>query len=210
MLVPNTLFQSDLSLNTYIDVIFYLLAGVVIIQQKWRWLYLICVLASLNRETSGMIPLLLIPDILTGTNKRKLAIHLLLLMAVWAAVFVSLRLVLPANPMMLIDGNPPGWSLFKFNLRSHTWVSLLRTVGFLPLFGLACLKHLPGRLKFLFVFLLPAWLFIHFFAGVMAETRMLLVPIALLIIPAAMIGLNRYRQLQNVVATLSFPQYEPT
>ena len=50
---------SDIQFNTFFDVTFYLLAGLCILQKRFVWIVPITLLAALNRETSGLIPFLL-------------------------------------------------------------------------------------------------------------------------------------------------------
>ncbi len=54
--------NSDLSFNTYFDVAFYLLATVLLLDGRVPLFLLVVVAASLNRETSGFIPLLPLAD----------------------------------------------------------------------------------------------------------------------------------------------------
>jgi hypothetical protein len=47
-------YNSDLQLNTYSDIIFYLLAAIAILNKEYVWIFLITLLAAFNRETSGV------------------------------------------------------------------------------------------------------------------------------------------------------------
>lgn len=63
-------YDSDLSFNTFFDVIFYLLAGLSILKKRTIWILPITVFAALNRETSGLIPFLLLAVVLeSGWNR---------------------------------------------------------------------------------------------------------------------------------------------
>src|SRR5262249_40146241 len=58
--MTHALYDSDLQFNTYSDIIFYLAAGLIILLDRYAWLIPITGLAALNRETSGLIPFMLI------------------------------------------------------------------------------------------------------------------------------------------------------
>ena len=69
--MTHALYDSDLSFNTYSDIIFYLLAGLAILEQKYAWIIPITALAALNRETSGLIPLMLIAVQVYGDKETR-------------------------------------------------------------------------------------------------------------------------------------------
>jgi hypothetical protein len=47
----------------------------------------------------------------------------------------------------------------------------------------------PRALKIFFWVVVPAWFGVHFFTALVAETRLLLVPLALVFIPGALFGI---------------------
>ena len=54
-----SLYNSDLSFSVFFDVAFYLLAAILILQDRPWWVALLMLPAALNRETSLLIPFLL-------------------------------------------------------------------------------------------------------------------------------------------------------
>jgi hypothetical protein len=66
-----------------------------------------------------------------------------------------------------------------------TWVNLFATVSILPGLALFSFHRWPRILQYFFWMLVPAWLIIHILASLLAETRLILVPYALIIVPGA-------------------------
>jgi hypothetical protein len=67
----NAVYNSDLQFNTYFDILFYLLAGLAILQEKPLSIIPISILAAFNRETSGLIPIMLLAaQYRTGKSKN--------------------------------------------------------------------------------------------------------------------------------------------
>ncbi len=137
--------ESDLSYNTYFDVIFYLLAAILILDEKYGWLPLLMFPAALNRETSAMIPILLIawgwwkkPD-----NRAKALRSGLIGLVIWGLAFAALHLYYPNAPLFKIgEGILPGWELFRYNLSvPKTAILLFQTFGFLPLVGIIAYSY---------------------------------------------------------------------
>ena len=50
--IVHSFFNSDLSFNTFSDILFYLIAGLLILARRDMWILPLSVLAILNRETS--------------------------------------------------------------------------------------------------------------------------------------------------------------
>lgn len=179
---------SNLATNTYFDVTFYLLAGYAILAGKPRWLIPIVFLAASNRETSGFIPFMLLADYFYNRDNYKDMRAVLGVVALsglaYLLVFIGLRLLYPTDWMLIPDGVQPGIELLAFNLsKSATWIQLFITFGILPFLALYAFRHFPHTLKAFAVLIVPAWFVIHFFVSVIAESRLLLVPYALVVIP---------------------------
>jgi hypothetical protein len=85
----NASFLSDLSFNTYFDVIFYLVGGLIVLSAQFVWLPLVAFLASLNRETSGFIPFLalLVPAESLNLYRTRYW-YAALALGVWLVVFL--------------------------------------------------------------------------------------------------------------------------
>ncbi|HET9328174.1 MAG TPA: hypothetical protein VFQ05_15510 [Candidatus Eisenbacteria bacterium] len=182
-------FGSDLQFNTYFDVLFYLVAGWLVVRGRLGWLLPLTAVAALNRETSGFIPLLALATWPGATREARG--HALRMAAagilIYAVMFIGLRLSYGKQELIVPYGHEPGLDLFMYNLtRARTWVQLVGTFSILPFMALAARSRWPAWLRSFFWMLVPAWLLVHWFGAVMSETRLLLVPLALAILPAAL------------------------
>ncbi len=191
--MANAYYDNDLSFNTYFDVLFYLLAAWLLIARRYYAVVILALFAALNRETSGIIPFLMAATILDERARpalRKLAPALLALV-LFAVVFLVLRWLYPGRPLYIPYKHPPGVPLLLYNVtRQFTWEQLWRTLGLAPLLGLAFLPTWPRLWKWYFLILCPTWFIIHSFASVMAETRLFLVPLALIFIPGVLFAFS--------------------
>lgn len=186
--MAHSVFQSDLSVNTYFDILFYLLAGWLIINEKLIWIAPLMVLAALNRETSLLILAMLIvpfvqwkPFSIPKTPFLIVAISTVL----FFTVFISVRLYYGYRPAVGIHGMTGFADYLSFNLRFlKVYPELIGTVAFLPIITILFLKRLPRLLQQWFWIVCPAWFLIHFAFSTAVESRLFLVPQALIFIPA--------------------------
>lgn len=182
----NANYDSDLALNTYFDIIFYLLVSLFILDKKYYWIVPLTILAALNRETSGLIPFLLLVALLNDQQIMPWKKYLLvgLSLSVWLVIFLGLRWIYPDSPAFVVYGHVPGVSMWLYNVtRSLTWEQLFRTFGLLPLVSLFYFFEWPRLLQWFFIVMIPIWFGIHFITSVAAETRLFLVPITIVFIP---------------------------
>lgn len=195
--MTHSLYDSDLQFNTYFDVIFYLLAGIFTLHGRYGLLIPLSGLAALNRETSGLIPFMPISvHVLSRPRNRYLLRKVAMISAaallVYAGVFIGLRVFYGRRPLITPYGNSPGIELLRYNLgRYITWVQLFATLGLLPILALLSMPRWPRTLYAFFWAIVPIWFAVHLAASVMAETRLFLVPHALVFIPGALFGLMR-------------------
>ena len=189
----NAAFLSDLSFNTYFDVIFYLVGGLIVLSAQFKWLPLVALLASLNRETSGFIPLLALLVPAESLNLgRKRYWSAILAFGAWLAVFLALHYFLPDNGILMPYGIQQGLPLLSWNLTvGLPYVLLFHTLGFTPILGLFVFKDLPGVIQRLFLLLIPIWIVIHLLGSVLAETRVFLVPQVMVFIPSSLVLLGQ-------------------
>lgn len=189
--MSHSVFQSDLSLNTYFDVLFYLLTGYLIVMNKALWILPLIVIAALNRETSILIPILLAGCAIDFTNK-KIANRQNIKIAVWSLVFfmiifISLRLYYGMPSAVGIHGMQSPLEYLKFNLTFfRMYPELFGTLGIIPLIVILRFKSLNNYLRTFFFLLVPVWFIIHFLKSTAVETRLFLVPQALVFIPACL------------------------
>jgi hypothetical protein len=181
--------NTDLRFDSYLDVSFYLAAGLCLLSGREAWVVPLCALAALNRETSGLIPLLVLAHgwARGGVTRRDLALAAAGF-ALWAAVLVALRLAYPGQALVLPVGvSALGLPLFAYNLsRSLTYVQLFAVLGIVPVLALAGWARWPRELRAFFWAIVPVWAVIHAFAAVVAEARLFLVPQALVFVPGAL------------------------
>lgn len=183
-------YDSDLQFNTYFDIIFYLLAGLIILFEKPLWIIPLMLLAAFNRETSGLIPFMALALILypqAGSSRQKNLIIASISLAIFAIIFVGLRFAFPNQATSVPHGHTMGLDLLQYNLfRGITWAQLFATLSIIPALALFAYKKWPPALRIFFWVIVPAWFLIHPFTSVMAETRVFLVPQVLIFIPGAL------------------------
>ena len=193
-------YDSDLQFNTYFDIIFYLLAGLLILHKKPGWLIPLMLFAALNRETSGLIPFMALalvwPWKKENGSQKTTAVIAAISLAVFTVIFFALRFIYPYQPISTPYGHTMGLDLLRYNLlRGITWAQLFATLSIVPVLALLAYKKWPLALTIFFWVIVPVWFVIHPFTSVMAETRVFLVPQALVFIPGALFLLGA--DLQN-------------
>lgn len=188
----NAVRSSDLSFNTYMDVILYLFALLVWVKGKspW-WLVFIMILGGLNRETSLLIPILFFFD--PNEPSLKLRWHNILPIGVACSFFVAIFIGIRwhygyQSPTVYYV--PAGFSMLKLNLLSgmarYSYMEVLGTVSLLPLIILYYWRETPDLLKKLFVWMIPIWFGIHYWSVVAWESRLFLVPVVIVLLPAVL------------------------
>lgn len=188
--ILNTTYQSDFAFHTYFDLTFYLFAAVLLLSGIYFWLPVLVVFASFNRETSGVIPFLSMSVALeegTFLRKRSGLIYSTLAFIAWCAVFIALHLIYRPRALFIPYGRPPGISLLLYNLSASSAYVLFSTLGFAPFLGLISFKKWIAVLKRFFIILVPLWFAVHLVGSVVSETRLFLVPQALIFIPTLLI-----------------------
>jgi hypothetical protein len=192
--MSTSLYNSDLAFNNFFDIAFYLLAAIVVMDGKFFWIPLITVMAAFNRETSALIPFMLIGFAYYSGNKQEqmkpAIVYSIISLIIFAVIFFGLRVYYGEQPFLTADGYSPGIGLLKFNLvRLVTWEQLLLTLGIIPFLAVFAYRDWPKTLKIYFWVVVPAWITIHFLASLVAESRLLLVPQALVFIPGVLFGI---------------------
>jgi hypothetical protein len=186
-----SLYEANLAFNTYSDVGFYLAAAVLLLYGAWAWIVPLTALAALNRETAGLIPVMtmsmaLPPGVRSPAGRRALTVGALSLV-VFAVTYAAVRRAVGPAELILPHGKHPGSEMLAFNLgRAVTWENVLRLVNVTPLLALLAVRSWPVELRCMALAVVPAWIVIHLFGGVLAEARLLLVPYALVLVPGAL------------------------
>jgi hypothetical protein len=192
--MTQALHNSGLAFNTYGDLAFYLIAAVLILDRRYGWIVPLSALAALNRETSGLIPVMLLgvavaQGVRSPGGRRALWCGVAAL-AAYAVTTIALRVIIGSAPLFEPFGLRPGTDYLTFNLRDGlTWEYLFRTVNIVPIIALSGLGRWPRELKAFALAIVPVWLVAHLFASILAESRLLLVPFAVVFIPGALFAL---------------------
>jgi hypothetical protein len=192
------LFHQAMSFNTYGDVALYLAAALLILTRRWWWVVPLTVLAAVNRETSGLIPVMLMAMAWplgwrSQDGRRALRIGAVALVA-FGATYGIVRLAVGPAFFIEANGQSPGLELLDYNLtRGITWDHVFQTLNILPLVAVIAWPRWPDELRAFGLAVAPAWIAIHLFTSVLAESRLLLVPLALVFIPGALAALREPR-----------------
>jgi hypothetical protein len=191
--MTHSLYDSDLQFNTYGDVTFYLAAGLIVLSRRYLWIVPLTCLAALNRETSGLMPFLVLAEALALRPRALPQTRLLLVagtaLAAYAIIFVVLRHIYGPQELITAYGNRPGLPTLRYNLfRPQTWIQLFGTLGVFPILAVASIRQWSAALRGLFWVMVPIWCLVHPFTSIMAESRLFLVPMALVFLPGALLG----------------------
>ena len=176
----NAVAVADLSFNTYMDIILYLVTANVIVYRKNPLILVpITILAAFNRETGILIPALYFisqVDFSTfslsnaGFKKiqwPKLPTWLLTasMYVLFISIFVGLRMYFGYRPQQVWKAQA-GLPMLKLNLASavgvKAYMELLSTYAVVPLMLLYRFKRAPHLLRKWFLFLVPIWFLVHY------------------------------------------------
>ncbi len=211
MLVPifmgNGVMDSDLAFNSYMDVILYLWAGIMIVKgfSNW-WLVPITVLGAFNRETSLLIPVIFFFSRVDWSNFKQVPAFLkqnsnllvvcTLSTVLFLTIFISIRTYFGYQPQTQWRV-PAGPQMLKLNLLSGVSVKsyneIFGVLGFLPIWCLFFFKGMSRNLKVFFLALIPVWFAVHFISVVAYQGRLFLVPCFLVFLPAVLEHIDNYR-----------------
>lgn len=197
----NAVIASDLTFNTYLDNVFYLLAAIIILYKKNPlWLIPITILAAFNRETALLIPVLYFLSNLQLQQvslkefmrlgkilpEKKVWILSLSLMVLFVIIFISLRMYYGFVPAKVWKV-PAGPEMVKLNLFStvaaKSYFEMLGIFSIIPLLILYRFKQLPQLLQIWFLGIVPIWFAVHIYSVVIYQTRLFLVPVILILLP---------------------------
>lgn len=205
LFMGNSVVDSDLTFNTYMDITLYILAGIVIVKGFHpAWIILLTFIGILNRETSAFIPVIYffskfkwsswpsIPALIKDNGK------VILITSVSAICFLSLfyliRLYYGFQPVSSWRVSP-GWPMLKLNLFSavsiKTYMEMFGVLGLLPIWMLLVFSKVNIHLKRFFLILVPVWFALHLAGGIAYQTRLFLVPTLLVFLPAVLENLER-------------------
>ena len=178
--------QSNWRLDTYTDLLLYLAAGYVVLARPLAWVIPITFVAALNRETSAFIPLmpLLCVEVRQWRSARNFGIYRLVAAGVVTFVLVryGLTVALPGQAMstrVVTD------ELIGFFTKDPPFILLAVVVAAVPIVAARGLATCPPFVRRLFWLMVPAWLASHAWGNVAMTTTPFLVPLTLVLVPAA-------------------------
>jgi hypothetical protein len=191
--MTQALYNVGLAFDTYSDVVVYLAAAVLILDRRYAWIVPLTVVGALNRETCALVPVMLLATgVRLGVRSeegRRAALVGLAALAAFGVTIAAVRIAVGPGKLILPYGHHPGWDLFEFNVtRGLTWDFVFRTVTVVPLVALWHYRRWPAALRSFALAVVPVWVAVHLFAAVIAETRLLLVPYALVLVPGALMA----------------------
>ncbi|MBF0568928.1 MAG: hypothetical protein HQK95_08705 [Nitrospirae bacterium] len=194
--ISHSYHHSSLSAYTYTDIIFYLLASLWIRKDKLAYLVPLTFFAALNRETSIFIPLMLLCMDNFKEQKRRNILYLAITMSTWVSVYVGLRLVLGLSSYVDSGYGPimPGFMLAYLNfINDWTWKGLAEMFHVL-LCAVFFIRLWPDFLAKCLYFIVLPWTVLMFFFGSTSETRLFLVPLVTVFIPAGLIVIRDFNK----------------
>jgi hypothetical protein len=197
----NAVIASDLTFNTYLDNVFYLLTACIILFRKHPlWLLPITVLAAFNRETAMLIPgLYFISQIdLTMFHfsrmnlkdihfpKASMWVYTGVLYLIFISIFFGVRFYYGYQPPQIWKV-AAGLPMIKLNLLSavagKSYFEMIGVFGVMPFIILYTFKRHLLLLRTWFLYLVPLWFAVHIYSVVIYQTRLFLVPVILVFIP---------------------------
>jgi hypothetical protein len=198
LFMGNGVVDSDLTFNTYMDITLYILAGIVIVKKlNPLWIILLSVLGSLNRETALFIPVLYFFSNFVWSHwpsVKDLFMRNFKIIGITASavvlffvIFISIRAYYGIQPVSTWRVSA-GWPMLKLNLFSSvsikTYMEVYGVMGFLPLWVILIYTKMNAQLKIFFITLVPIWFGIHLVSAIAYQTRLFLVPVLLVLVPA--------------------------
>jgi len=198
-------FSAGLSLDIYLEVIFYLWAGWLIMHNRYVYIIPLTIWAAFNRESSGFIPLMLGLCIimnagsefnLLSIRRQQITFYLsrlspfLMSVVCYIAVFWGLRYYFGYPSPRSVYGNVHLSEYLRWNIsQPTTYIQLLRTFTVFPVLVIFTFRKWPATLKAWSWMIIPAWVILHLSFAVVRETRLFLVPLSLLVIPGSCMAL---------------------
>jgi hypothetical protein len=192
--------DSDLELSLYSSLIFYL-AAVLITLRRQDWLIVpLTLLAAFNRETAIFIPFVFIACRIRWvrgipTLDRRAIFISLISFSLYFGSFFGLRALFGWKNLDHSWGHRAGFDMVIFNLtHTLTWAKLMWMVNILPILCLFTFRKWPKPLKRIGILIVPIWIAVHLFYLWISEVRMILIPLALVFVPGALMIENFCRE----------------
>jgi hypothetical protein len=158
------------------------------------WIVPLMALAVANRETSVFIPALLIAKYGVGiVTDPRLRQPLLIALAAWgvgAIVYFAIHAYYGPQPRTEESYWGPDMFLNSISMRPQI-PFFFAAVSLLPLLAIVALPRAGAFLRRLFWLVVPVWFAIHIWAARLGEGMLYLAPIALILVPIVLLGVQR-------------------
>jgi hypothetical protein len=178
------------SLDRFFDTIFYLLAAILVLGQYALWIPALIAIAIANRETAVFMPALILARYpLSHIPRRPLVIAA----AAWgvaASVYLGIHLYYGPHPRTEQSYLGPDMFLHSLAMPGQT-AFLVAAINILPVLAIFVFKDADPFLRRLFWMIVPLWFAIHIWAARLGEGLMYLAPLALILVPLVLQGLQR-------------------
>ena len=178
--------DSSLPWSILLEIVFFALAGAFIIQGRYWWLLPLVLVATMNRETAGFIPLMLLLVAWKDYNIRKMAV---ICFIAFVIIFGGLRLWFPPQQQMGWYGGimPFTWAHLKLNATSmFGWVRLWWFFGAIPLLVYLSLKRISPPLRRWVLWIVPIWCALNFCGAFIGEPNKYWTMQAVFLLPAVL------------------------
>jgi hypothetical protein len=181
------------SLDRFFDTIFYLMAAILVLSNHDLWLPALIAVAIANRETAVFMPALILAryplsrDIVRQRRPLVIAISAL---AVAATVYLGIHLYYGPHPRIEQSYFGPDMFLHSLDMPGQT-AFFVAAINILPILAIVVLKDVDPFLRRLFWMIVPLWFAIHIWAARLGEGLMYLAPLALIVVPLVLQGLER-------------------
>jgi hypothetical protein len=208
----NAVIASDLTFNTYLDNVFYLLAACMIVYRKNPyWFVPLIIFAAFNRETAMLIPALYFVSQINFSNfstsafsvknivlpKTNVWVLTCLMYVLFISIFAGVRMyygyVAPQ-----VWKVPTGLPMIKLNLASavagKAYFEMIGVFSVIPFIILYTFKRHLLLLRVWFITIVPLWFAVHIYSVVIYQTRLFLVPTILVFIPMMLWLIESYYQ----------------
>jgi hypothetical protein len=131
---------------------------------------------------------------LRGVTRQQWSIAITSLVA-YAIVFIGVRLYYGYQPAVGIHGITSVKDYLLYNLKFfRMYPELIGTFTILPIIVILGLKKLPLVLQRWFWLIVPFWIVLHLVKSTAIETRLFLVPVALIFVPAFLWLIEEYSE----------------
>ena len=190
-----TLGPNGFSMDRFFDAIFYLLAGILVLRNRERWIPALIAVAIANRETAVFMPTLVLArypltSLLTSRQGKRALLVAATAWSIAAVVYVGIHLYYGPHPRT--EDSYWGAQMFLHSLSMPGQTAFfLAALNLLPVLALLLLKDADAYLQRLFWMIVPLWFAVHIWAARLGEGLMYLAPLALIGVPLVLQGLQR-------------------